>query len=329
MGKIKQPPFSSPTKKRGRYVNKYVSDLKRSPFHFLLWRFGYYKDPFDHNLVPKDFSYPGPSIECDKQKSCVTWIGHSSFLIQSSVNILTDPVFYPCCSPFSICGPKRKHDLPLLIEDLPRIDYVLISHNHYDHLDASCVMALANKFPECVFVVPLGVKKWFFKRKVENVVELSWGDSSQFSEEIKITSVPTQHFSGRGLFDSNKTLWSGYVAEIKKDKKKVYFAGDTGYNPFDFKAIGEVWKGFDLSLIPIGCYCPREFMKAVHVNPWEAVCIHEDVFSKKSIGMHWKSFCLAEEKMDRPAYELYLAMKEKKLDTKSFFVIDPGNYINY
>lgn len=329
MSKKDQIPFSRAIKVRGRYVNPYMPSLRRSIGHFFLWQMGYYKDLIKATPPPNDFRYPSPKGFADETKPQVTWIGHSSFLIKAGVNILTDPVFAGCCAPFSLFGPKRKIELPFMIGDLPRIDFVLLSHNHYDHLDEHGIKKISEDNPACIWIVPIGVKKWFTKRKVQKVYEFSWGDASLFEGGVKITSVPCQHFSGRGLFDTNKTLWSGYVVELKNINKKIYFVGDTGYNPFDFKAIGQFWKGFDLSLIPIGSYLPREFMKSVHINPIEAVKIHEEVYSERSIGMHWKSFRLSEEPMERPAYDLYLEMQLKKLDTSSFFVLDPGNSTNF
>jgi N-acyl-phosphatidylethanolamine-hydrolysing phospholipase D len=129
------------------------------------------------------------------------------------------------------------------------------------------------------------------------------------------------------LWDKNKTHWNGYVVEV--GLKKFYFVGDTGYNPFDFKEIGSRWNGIDLSLIPIGVYIPKRFMSPIHVNPLEAVQIHQDVKSSLSIGMHWKTFCLSEESFERPPYDLYLAMKEKGLPFSSFLPLDVGCYFNW
>jgi len=329
MDNKKQIPFSLAQKKLGKYINPYEGSLRRSLFHFLLWQFGYYKDRKKTLPPPQNFTYPKPSHPIEEDKPQVTWIGHSSFLIDVGVKILTDPVFSNCCAPVSFCGPKRRCKLPFKVGGLPAIDLVVLSHNHYDHLDEKGIIKIAKNNPNCKWIVPSGLKKWFLKRNITDCLELSWGDSALFSHDLKITSVPSQHFSGRGLFDKNKTLWSGYVIESKKLDKKIYFAGDTGYNPHDFKAIGEFWKGFDLSLLPIGSYLPRKFMRPVHVNPHEAVKIHEEVYSKKSIGMHWNSFCLSEEPMTRPPYDLFLEMQKKNLDFSLFFVLEPGETTNF
>lgn len=329
MEPIKKHPFAGPLKKKGRFVNPHCTRLKRSLWAFILWQVGYYKDPSFRNLPPRDFSYPAKRPPFDATKPSFAWIGHNSFLIQAGINILTDPIFSDCCAPVSFLGPKRRGVLPLTIDELPRIDFVLLSHDHYDHLDEKSVRALHKRFPACQWVVPLGLKKWFTKRKIGHVVEFLWGDTFHFSEDVKITAVPAQHFSGRGLFDMNRTLWCGYVIEFLALGKKVYFVGDTGYNPIDFKAIGHIWQEFDLSLIPIGAYCPRAFMQPVHINPEEAVKIHEEVHSKLSVGMHWQTFRLADEPMHRPPYDLFMAMQERKLDCSTFLVVAPGERINF
>jgi N-acyl-phosphatidylethanolamine-hydrolysing phospholipase D len=146
-------------------------------------------------------------------------------------------------------------------------------------------------------------------------------------KNCKITAVPAQHFSGRTLWDKNKTHWNGYVVETPT--KRIYFVGDTGYNSKEFKEIGNRFGQMDLSLIPIGSYIPREFMKTVHINPHEAVQIHKEVHSVFSLGMHWNTFCLSDEPYDRPPYDLYLAMEEKKLPFESFLPIDIGTYVNF
>jgi N-acyl-phosphatidylethanolamine-hydrolysing phospholipase D len=310
-----------------RFINPFEDKIRKHLFHFLLWKLGYYKELLPCDSFEESFVYPVqlPSFD-EKLPSCV-WINHSSFLIElAGVSVLTDPVFSSYCSPIPRIGPKRLHEPPFRIEDLSKVDVVLISHNHYDHLDKKSVMALFQRFPKILWVVPTKLKKWFTKLGIENVVQLSWWES--FSQNrVKISSVPAQHFSGRYLFDLNHTLWSGYVVEV--GHKRFYFSGDTGYNAFDFKKIGERWGSIDLSLIPIGAYSPRKFMKPVHVNPTEAVEIHQDVRSKLSIGMHWKTFRLSEEPIKRPPFDLFLAMKEAKLDPKSFIAIEPGIYVNW
>ncbi|MEI6243107.1 MAG: MBL fold metallo-hydrolase, partial [Chlamydiota bacterium] len=162
------------------------------------------------------------------------------------------------------------------------------------------------------------------------VVELSWWESFSY-KGIEFHAVPAQHFSGRGLWDRNKTLWAGFVIEVpfQQEKKKIYFAGDTGYNPHDFKLIGKNFGAMDLSLLPIGSYLPEKFMHPIHINPSHAVQIHEDVHSKLSIGMHWKTFSLGDEPLDQPPYDLFLALQKKQIPYSKFLAIQPGTYVNF
>ncbi|HSX04067.1 MAG TPA: MBL fold metallo-hydrolase [Rhabdochlamydiaceae bacterium] len=312
-----------------RYVNPHKSDSKRKFWHFLLWRLGYYDDKRRGPLDP-NFVFPRFVSEYDPNKPYVTWINHSSFLISlNGLQFLTDPIWNERPSPVAFCGPKRKHLPGIKLEELPKIDYVLISHNHYDHLDKPTVKRLAHLFPHIYWIVPQGVKQWFLKEKIFKVVELSWWEDSSLSPHLKITAVPAQHFSGRRGYDLNKTLWLGWVVEDFQLGKRFYFVGDTGYNTHDFKKIGETFGSFDLSLIPIGSYVPRRFMSPVHIEPKDAVRIHQEVGSKLSIGMHWRTFRLSDEPMHQPPYDLYLALKQNKIEPSQFRIIEPGVKLNW
>ena len=187
-------------------------------------------------------------------------------------------------------GPKRKHDPHIRIEDIKNLDFVLISHNHYDHLDYPSVKRVYKRFPAVTFIVPMGLKKWFVKRGIDRVVELDWWQDVNFcakkdSPQIEITAVPAQHHSGRGFFDANKSLWVGFVVKVKHkgEKKCFYFAGDTAYNDHDFKNIGSRFRNIDLSICPIGTYVPKTFMETVHLSPKGAVTIHKDLKAKLSL----------------------------------------------
>lgn len=313
-----------------RYSNTYIKDTRRTLWHLFLWKSGYYKDKEPRPIVPVDFSFPNELAPVDKSLPSCVWLGHSSFLIEiEGISILTDPVWDNYCSPIPIRALRRSHEPPIALSDLPPIDFVLISHNHYDHLDAKTVKHIHSFHPEVVWIVPLGLRPWFQKRGILNVHELDrW--KSYKAKNCNVTAVPAQHFSGRGLFDKNKTFWNGYVFEwCGRDGKRFYFTGDTGYNPFEFKEIGSQWPHMDLSLIPIGTYVPQQFMQPVHCSPWEAVEIHRDVRSKFSLGMHWKTFCLSDEPTNTPPYDLYLSMLEKKVPLETFLSIEPGVYVNW
>jgi len=256
-------------------------------------------------------------------KSTITWIGHATFLIQmGGINILTDPHFTERASPISWTGPKRYTPPGISLEELPSIDFVILSHNHYDHLDLTTIQQLQAKQSKNppVFFVPLGLKSWFKNIGIENVNELDWWDQDTF-ENFTIHSVPLQHFSSRTPWDRNETLWSGWVIEY--DQRRIFFAGDTGYSK-DFEDIGKRFGPIDLSLLPIGAYEPRRFMKPIHVNPEEAVKIHQDVQSRYSIGMHWGTFLLTTEDMDEPPQNLKKALQQANVSESEFFLMKHG-----
>lgn len=326
-------------KKKKRYENPHIRHIRRGLFDVFLWKTGYYKEFKHWSKAPDSFVYPIPEKELDENLPSAVWINHCTFLITiEDINILTDPIWSERCSPLSFAGPKRRHSPPIHLADLPKIDYVFISHNHYDHLDKKTVRWLNARYPEIIWFVPEGVKKWFVDHGVAEVIELSWWQESGFKHEhdprmhIKVTAVPTQHFSGRTPLDINQTLWVGWVVEFQKEgelMRRLYFVGDTGYNPHDFKKIGEKWGYMDLSLIPIGTYLPREFMSPVHIEPADSVKIHREVGSRLSLGMHWKTFPLSDEPLNQPPFDLLLAMQEEKLDPASFLPLEPGYPINW
>ncbi len=301
--------------------------IRRNFLDVLLWKIGYYDDPQPVQLPPEDFDYPLPARALDPQQPTAVWINHSTFLLSvDGVHILTDPIWSDRCSPLQCLGPVRRHAPPLLLSQLPRIDYVLISHNHYDHLDKKTVLALFFLYPSIVWIVPQGVKKWFVKLGIAQVIELGWWQSASDSR-LKATAVPAQHFSGRKGYDLNKTLWVGWVVETAT--RCIYFAGDTGYNAHDFKEIGAKWSKIDLSLIPIGSYVPRRFMSPVHIEPRDAVKIHQEVGSRLSLAIHWKTFRLSDEPLHQPPYDLFMALKQQGLDPASFLAPPPGHAINW
>ncbi|MCH9622067.1 MAG: hypothetical protein S4CHLAM20_15020 [Chlamydiia bacterium] len=318
-----------------RYTNPHIKGLRRTLFHFIGWFAGLYKEN-DKIKVPEDFSYP-MTLDFSEDKPSATFVNHSTYLVNAmGCHFLTDPIWSKRCSPFSFLGPKRLHDPHLQINEIKKLDFVLISHNHYDHLDSYSIKEIYKHFPDVTFVVPLGVKKWFLKQGIDQVVELGWWQNVNFktdrkSPSIEVTAVPAQHHSGRRLFDANKSLWAGFVVTIKdqKDEKCFYFAGDTAYNSYDFKNIGVRFKNIDLSLCPIGTYRPKKFMETVHLSPEGAVAIHKDLKAKLSLGMHWGTFRLSEEPRDAPPYDLYNEMQKQSLNFSTFLPIEPGTSVNW
>jgi N-acyl-phosphatidylethanolamine-hydrolysing phospholipase D len=246
-----------------------------------------------------------------------------------SVRLLTDPVWSERASPVPWAGPRRRHSVPLSLDQVGRIDLVLISHNHYDHLDRDTVRRLGDRVR---WFVPLGIAAWLRGEGIHRVEELDWWQSSEFGPDVRITAVPAQHFSMRSPFDLDDTLWTGWVVTLRGEggtRKTVYFAGDTGHNSTDFREIGRRFGPVDLSLIPIGAYLPRRIMHARHVSPREAVAIHRDVRSRLSVGMHWKTFRQTDEPLDQPPFDLWRALEEQGIPPPAFRVLEPGQTINF
>ncbi|CAD5223864.1 unnamed protein product [Bursaphelenchus okinawaensis] len=238
-------------------------------------------------------------------KISATWLGHATVFVHlEEINFITDPVWADRVSPFSFVGPKRYREPPCKIEELPDIQFGVISHNHYDHYDLDAIRDLSTRFPKMKWFVPKGLRENILKYTQENeVFELVWGEHitvTHNDNSVKVWSVPAQHWSLRWLFDKNKSLWSGWVVE--GPSKKFYFAGDTGYVTTEFEKIGKNLGPFDLSAIPIGAYAPRFFMTGQHIDPQEAVHVHKLVQSKKSMAIHWGTYPMG-------SYEPYMEPK--------------------
>lgn len=221
----------------------------------------------------------------------LTWLGHASFLIEfGGKTILTDPFLSDYATGMPPFGPERATPPALTVDELPPIDILVVSHNHYDHLDAPTIEALANKDRMHV-IVPLGLGGFFTERGYSNVTELDWYGETDV-DGLTITTVPAIHGSGRGLFDRNQTLWAGFL--FRHDTRRIYFAGDTAYGPV-FPEIGHRVGPVDVAILPIGVFEPRRRMKANHVNPEEAVRIGRDLGAGTIIGMHWGTIRLSDE----------------------------------
>ena len=312
-----------------RFSNPYRKGLRRALYHLLLWQLGYYDNEAPLPPVPPDFAYPNELNHFDPTEPQITWINHSTFLIEVEGKVfLTDPVWSERVSPLKFIGPRRMHAPPFGLDQLPKVDYVLISHNHYDHLDRHTVKFLAQQFPDIQWYAPLGVGDLLHKMGANRVIELDWWEAHTTPHAMQVHAVPAQHYSGRGLLDHNASLWAGWVITTPSNRH-FYFVGDTGYNPYHFKEIGEEFRQIDLSLIPIGVYRPTAFMNTVHINPEQAVAIHLDVNSQLSVGTHWNTFRLSSEPRHQPPYDLYLSMRANNLPLDTFRVLNPGQSINW
>lgn len=251
----------------------------------------------------------------------VTFVNHVTFLLQfPGLNILTDPVWCKRASPFKWFGPKRVRKPGLALDDLPKIDVVLISHNHYDHLDTATLKLLHAKFAPQIFV-PLGNKKLLESIGCKNVQEFDWWEDAQINTDTKITLTPTQHWSSRSLFDQYCSLWGSYV--IEHNGKKIFFGGDAGYSTH-FESIYQRFGAMDIALLGIGAYEPRWFMRNMHTNPAEAVKAHMDLHAKLSIGMHFGTFRLSAESVEQPLIDLQQALQDNSIHTDRFITLNEG-----
>jgi N-acyl-phosphatidylethanolamine-hydrolysing phospholipase D len=270
------------------------------------------------------------ALRANRQGVTVTWIGHATVLWQiNGLNILTDPHFGPRASPVSFAGPKRLTPLTVSLPQLPRIDVVLLSHNHYDHLDRGTVLALnAQAGGPPRFMVPLGVDLWMRNEGITNVQRMDWWDEQTLSApggDLTLHFVPVQHWSSRTPWDRSATLWGGFVVQgqVAGVPYRMFFAGDTGYSP-DFEVLGQRFGGFDFSVIPVGCYEPRWFMSNQHVNEDEAVRIHLDLKSRLSMGVHWGSFRLCDDPIHAPIEGLPAARKRHGVADDAFVLFRLG-----
>jgi L-ascorbate metabolism protein UlaG (beta-lactamase superfamily) len=271
----------------------------------------------------------------------ITFVNHSTFLIQANdtgpLTILTDPVWSQRAFPVQWMGPARVHDPGIPFDQLPRVDIVLVSHNHYDHMDLHTLRRLQDKFGSHI-VTTLGNKAYLERRGLRDVIELGWWqtvgqsgiDLPIASKEartgvlagpIAITATPAQHFAARTPFDRNRTLWAGFVVTL--GSSRVFFAGDTGYHTH-FADIASRLGPIDVALVPIGAYEPRWFMSAAHMNPDEAVKAHLDLGSRVSVAMHFGCFQLTDEAIDEPVRDLRRALDARGVDHARFRVLEPG-----
>lgn len=283
--------------KKGRFMNPWT-DFRRSTLGVFRWKLlsrnrfrKEKKRPVSFRVIPTDF----PGLEA-VHGDYVAWLGHSTvFMRAGERRIITDPVFWDVL-PFFI---KRKTPLPVDPDELPQMDYVLISHTHYDHLNNKSVEFLINKFNP-VFITGPGYEGYLRRRGIARHVVLDWWDSHS-DGPLRITALPVQHWSKRGFFDTDRMLWSSYMVE--NGGKKYYWIGDTGYFA-GFKEVGEKFGGVDLLLAPIGAYEPRWFMKPYHLNPEEAFEVARDVRAGVFIPIHWGTFDLTDEPLWLPLERL-------------------------
>ncbi|WP_338287381.1 MBL fold metallo-hydrolase [Luteolibacter sp. LG18] len=240
------------------------------------------------------------------------WLGHASFLVQGAgLNLLIDPVFSDHCAPFPIASLKRLVPVPCASDDLPRIDAVLLTHGHYDHLDLPTLRGLGK---DTRLIVADGHAGWLGRRGFHRVSEVPWWETVEIAPGVRVTATPAQHFTARTPWDRNRGHWCGWV--IEGAGQKLWHVGDTAWCPA-FREVGERFGPIDLGMIPIGAYNPRVIMRSVHITPEEAVQIFQESRCQRAVAMHWGTFRLTDEPMSEPPARLRVACEAAGIDTFS------------
>lgn len=297
-----------------QFFNPWGSNVSKSFWDVIKWRFsanpGVWPDQVTNAAQPQLLA------KGEKGSVHVTYVGHATTLIQDgSYSILTDPQWSERASPIGFLGPKRIREPGVDLSKIDHVDLVLISHNHYDHMDLPTLKQIDQLFhPQ--FIVPLGNARILNAAGIVRVKELDW-----WGAEDVVQLVPVQHWSTRTLMDRNQALWGGYVIHISG--KKIFFAGDTGYGPH-FRAIAQRVGSMDLSLLPIGAYEPRWFMREQHMNPEDAVAAHRDLGSHQSMAIHFETFRLTDEGFSEPRQVLKDALLKANLSDQSFIAPEVG-----
>jgi N-acyl-phosphatidylethanolamine-hydrolysing phospholipase D len=325
------------------FRNNYVGTVTKSLRDLLRWQMNRIR-----NRLPPAPRVPTPQQTPDldfvltnaaagrSMVPAVTWIGHASALVQANgLNVLTDPVFSHRVSPVKFLGPARAQAPGIALTSLPHIDVVLISHNHYDHLDRDSVKALNNQPAGApLFLAPLGIKAWLERLGVKRSMELDWWESHTEMDAggraVEFHFTPAQHWSGRSLSDRNQTLWGAW--SVIGPDFHWFFTGDTGYSQdfvdtrqhFAQRQTAELGGGFDLALIAVGACLPRWFMKMQHVDMDEAIQIHLDLDAKHSVGVHWGTFALADDPLDLPLHTIAAARDLKGVSKEAFILLAVG-----
>lgn len=324
---------------RRGYRNPWPSAQRQGPRGgFLRWMFERRRRPPGQDPLPSSLPRVGTVVlpqELGQAEIAATWLGHSTVLLQAGgVTVLTDPVWAERASPLRFAGPRRWVAPPLAIDCLPRVDIVLQSHNHYDHFDHAATRALARRFPDAVWCLPLGLAGTAMRLGVRVVREMDWEqrvDLALPTGPVGVTAVPAQHFSARGLHDRDRTLWTGFV--VSTPAGRLYYAGDTGLHP-EFGRIAAEHGPFALTVLPIGAYEPRWFMRPVHLNPEDALEAWRALTEAQAsahlapapplLGVHWGTYKLTDEPMDEPPRRMRDLWRQGGWDDQLLWVLAHG-----
>ncbi|ENX11376.1 MULTISPECIES: MBL fold metallo-hydrolase [Acinetobacter] len=311
-----------------RFKNLEHHSLEQSRFDLYKWLFTRKSSTWEVNLEQERaefFSRPRALPQNRPEATLDDWqiwfIGHATALIQiGPYNFLTDPVWCEYASPFASRGPQRVIPAGIALDELPHIDAVLLSHNHYDHMDLATLAWLHQTYQMPIYT---GLGNGWYLPKDYNVIEMDWWENA-FFEDIQIVYSPAQHASGRGMRDQNCALWGGF--SLLNGKDHCYFAGDSGYAPH-FKEIRKRLGPPRIALLPIGAYEPRELMRNIHMNPEDAFHAHQDLMARCSMAIHYRTFQLTDEARDQPENELQHIIQHSSKLINPFYCIREGKRI--
>lgn len=291
-----------------------LSGEKRTLLDLIKWRPRYTPWPVQIPITTRQVPKP------TGLKPVLTFINHSSVLIQwAGKTILVDPIWSERCSPFRKYGPRRVHEPGVSFENLPKIDFVLLTHNHYDHMDLPTIQKI-HKEHAPLFLTGLGNGYFLRKLGIKKIYELDWWESFEFFD-FNFTYTQAQHFSSRYGFDREWALWGGFA--IHHENEYIYITGDTGYGPH-FKRVREKLGKPKIAIIPIGAYLPRWFMQPAHICPVEAVQAFLDVEAEQALAVHFGTFQLSDEGHNEPQILLKEALKKQGIEEQKFWVLEPG-----
>jgi L-ascorbate metabolism protein UlaG (beta-lactamase superfamily) len=295
----------------------------KGPGAFLKWQFGERGEAWPKSF-PSPFPADRPPARFDGEGLRVTYVGHAAFLIQTrGKNVLVDPVWSERVSPVSFAGPKRVNEPGIAFDHLPAIDAVLVTHNHYDHMDTDTIARLWQRFRPRI-VTPLG-NDAILARNVPGLTAttVDWGDTVDLGDDLEVHVEPTLHWSARGTGDRMHALWASFV--VRAGERKVYCVGDSGFGDgATFAHVGKRHPGLTLALLPIGAYEPRWFMRNIHMNPEDAVQALRLCGAGRAFGHHWGTFRLTNEGIDQPAQDLAAALAARGLPADRFSALRPG-----